>query len=144
MAGLRNVARCVLALAAAAAWGACAQPEPTKWTLWYTPGETKAGSAASRSCRTYVFATPDQADYAVAVMKGWNGPNPPTGPGAAMYTGEDVIGTLDLGSQSVHDASNGHDLNVNVIYRVRAYVPAKLRADSVCNLAERSGAARGS
>ncbi|HEY1653791.1 MAG TPA: hypothetical protein VGF86_01605 [Candidatus Tumulicola sp.] len=114
----------------------CLNARPSKWTLWYVPGQPKPGIVLSKTCQTYVFATPGQTEFAVAVAKGWV--NPPS-PDVRMYNGEDFTGTLELGSQTIHDESNGRDLNVDVIYKIRAYIPAKLRADSNCGLNQGDG-----
>lgn len=111
--------------------------QPSRWTLWYVPNQPKPGVVLSKPCRTYVFATPGQTEYAVAVIKGWTDPGAPQGRDAIMYSGEDFSGSLALGPQTIHDNSNGHDLSVTVVYRVRAYLAAKMRADSSCNIAER-------
>ena len=116
----------------------CANAQPTRWTLWYVPNQPKPGVVLRKPCHTYVFATPTQTEYVVAVIKGWSDPSAPQGPDAVMYTGEDFSGSLALGPQTIHDVSNGHDLNVDAVYRVRAYTPAKLRADTACGITEQT------
>lgn len=131
-----NAVRRLLAFFATLVLAGCLNAQPTKWTLWYVPNETKTGIMTGKPCQTYVFATPGQTEYAVAVAKGWTNPPNPT---VIVYSGEDFTGPLELGPQTIHDESNGHDLNVDVVYKIRAYMPAKLRADSNCGLGPRGG-----
>lgn len=132
-----HAARPLLAFAMLFALAGCLNAQPSRWTLWYVPNEPKPGVRLAKSCDAYVFATAGQTEYAVALFRGWNGRQPPTRIGDTMYSGEDFTGTLALGPQVLHDDSSGYNLNVNVIYRVRAYIPAKLRADAQCGIAER-------
>lgn len=128
--GMRIVALGVLAIASAAC---SAKQEPQQWRLWYIPNEPKPSAHAAQTCRTYVFATdPVPAEYAVAVIDGWTGPQRPTGNSAIMHTGESFSGPLDLGSQTIHDESNGYDVHLNVVYRIETYLAAKARADADC------------
>lgn len=130
-------ARRLLASALLFAIAGCVGAAPNRWTLWYIPNQPRPGVMLNKPCHTYVFATPGQTEFAVAEVKGWGGQDPPKGADAKMYSGEDFTGKLDLGPQTVHDESNGHDVNVQVVYRIRAYLPAKLRADSNCGIAGR-------
>lgn len=132
-----HAARPLLAFAMLFALAGCLSAQPSQWTLWYVPNQPKPGVRLAKSCDAYVFATTGQTEYAVALFRGWNGRQPPARFGDTMYSGEDFSGTLALGSQVLHDESSGYNLNVNVIYRVRAYIPAKLRADAQCGIAER-------
>jgi len=127
----------VLTLGAVAFASACAaKAEPEQWTLWYVPNEPKPGVHLSQPCGTYVFATaPIPAEYTVAVVRGWIGPNKPQGNTAVMHSGENFLGTLELGLQTIHDDSNGYDLSVNVVYKIGTYLAAKARADADCPLA---------
>lgn len=127
----------LLAFASLCVLTGCMNAQPTRWTLWYVPNEPKPGVVLSKPCHTYVFATPGQTEYAVAVFRGWADSHAPQGRDATMYSGEDFSGTLELGPQKIHDLSNGHDLSVDVVYRIRAYIPAKLRADADCDVADR-------
>ncbi len=112
----------------------CGQRAP-KWTLWYIPNESRANGPQAKPCNTYVFArSPGQSSFAVAVVKGWNGSDKPTGISATMHTGEDFSGDLALGPTTIHDDSNGYDLSVDVVYVVGPYVAAKARADADCAL----------
>lgn len=127
----------MLAIGALAFGSACsATQEPAQWTLWYIPNEPKPGDRIPAPCRTYVFATaPSPVEYAVAVIKGWTGANRPNGNTAIMHSGENFSGLLTLGSETVHDDSNGYDLNVLVVYKIGTYLAAKARADADCPLA---------
>jgi hypothetical protein len=136
MLDLHTVARRLLALLIPALLAGCMNAEPTRWTLWYEPNSPKPGVELGKPCRTYVFATPGQSQFAVAVIEGWASPQP-TGERAKMYSGEDFSGTMELGRRRIHDLSTGHDVDVNVIYRIRSYIPAKVRADADCDIAER-------
>jgi hypothetical protein len=113
--------------------GCSYKQEPTTWTLWYIPNEPKPGIRLAPPCSTYVFASaPVPAVYEVAIVRGWTGPRKPDGNTAYMHSGENFSGPLALGSNTVHDESNGYDLNVDAIYRVSTYLAAKARADANC------------
>lgn len=116
---------------------ACGSSQPpSAWTLWYIPNEPKPGDRIAAPCHTYVFATaPSPQTYSVAVIKGWTGALRPHGNTAIMHSGENFSGDLDVGSRTIHDDSNGYDLDVRVVYTIGTYLPAKARADADCPLA---------
>jgi hypothetical protein len=122
------------ATALASVFIACGgKQEPAKWTLWYVPNEPKPGIRLARPCSTYVFASaPVPATYVVAVVKGWTGSRKPEGNTAYMHSGETFTGPIALGSDTIHDESNGYDLNVDGVYKVGTYLAAKGRADADC------------
>lgn len=127
----RLCAAAVLSLACSA----CASQQPSRWTVWYSPGEPKPGVKLALHCNTYVFATaPVPVTYDVAVVQGWTGARRPSAKAAAMHSGETFSGPLDLGSHTIHDESNGYDLNVDVVYTIGTYLSAKARADADCPL----------
>jgi hypothetical protein len=118
------------------ACAACsAKQEPGKWTLWYVPNEPKPGVRLAQPCHTYVFATaPVPVAYDVAVVNGWAGAHKPEGNTANMHSGESFTGPLDLGTNTIHDESNGYDVTVTVVYKIGTYLAAKARADADCPL----------
>ena len=141
MNALRAVGRVLAAGALGITFAACSSTQvPAKWTLWYIPNESKPGLFVphAKPCNSYVFANaPDQSTYVVAVFQGWTGPRLPQGNTASMHTGESYSGLLNLGPHTIHDESNGYDLNVNVVYDIASYLPAKSRADADCGAAAR-------
>jgi hypothetical protein len=147
MNALRAVGRVLVAGALGITFAGCSSTQvPTKWTLWYIPNESEPGAIVVRTkpCNSYVFAnSPDQSTYVVAVVGGWTGPRRPQGNSASMHTGESYSGQLNLGPHTMHDESNGYDLNVDVVYYIASYLPAKSRADADCGPPARvSGATR--
>ena len=131
----RIVALGALALASASCSG---KQDANQWTLWYVPNQPKPGEKIIQTCQTYVFATaPIPVQYTVATVKGWSGDKKPQGNTALMFSGDSFTGSLDLGPQTVHDESNGYDVNVEVVYKIGTYLAAKARADADCPVAER-------
>ncbi len=136
MNALRAVLGLLMALGPGIGFAACSSTQaPSKWALWYTPNEPKPGIfvAHSKPCNAYVFASsPDQSTYVVAIVDGWTGAHPPQGNSASVQTGESYTGPLELGTNTVHDDNNGHDLKVEVVYDIGTYLAAKARADADC------------
>lgn len=128
------VGKALLAAAFISTFAACATgQEPDKWTLWYIPNEPKPGLRLAQTCNTYVFASaPVPVAYDVAVVNGWTGSRKPQGNTATMHSGENFSGRLGLGTNTIHDESNGYDLAVTVVYKIGTYLAAKARADADC------------
>ena len=133
MQGVGFFVRWILAAAILACVACSYKQEPTTWTLWYIPNEQNSGTRIVRHCSTYVFASaPVPVIYEVALIRGWTGSRKPEGNTAYMHSGENFSGTLELGSDVIHDDSNGYDLSVNIVYIVSTYLAAKVRADADC------------
>jgi hypothetical protein len=123
------------ALAAIYVLASCSSSIP-KWSVSYMepslplPSPLPRGLTPSPPCLTYVFGRAGP-DFAVATVKGWAenrvGPSNTT-----VLLGENFSGPLELGSATIHDDSNGYDLNVEVIYKTDSSTTAKAKADATC------------
>ncbi len=118
--------------AAVVAIAGCSANQPPKWTLWYIPNEPKGGVTLAKLCHTFIFASaPEPKTFRVAVVKQLSGGR--IGEQQAyLQAGDAFSGPLELGPASIHDESTGYDLNVDVVYKIDAYVAAKARADADC------------
>ncbi len=130
--------------AAVVAIAGCSANQPPKWTLWYIPNEPKGGVTLARLCHTFVFASAsDPKTFRVAVVKQLAGGK--LGEEQAyLQAGDAFSGPLELGSAIIHDDSTGYDLNVDVVYKIDAYIAAKARADADCPPVKHASAVRAS
>jgi hypothetical protein len=132
---MRNVGvfhRPILTLATVLAVAACSGNQAPKWTLWYIPNEPKTGVTLSKLCHTFIFANaPAASSFRVVTVRHLSGGK--IGEDQAyLQAGDSFTGPLELGPETIHDDSTGYDLNVDVVYKIDAYVAAKARADADC------------
>jgi hypothetical protein len=106
---------------------------PTNWTLWYIPNEPKPGLTLAKLCHTFVFSNPPEANtFRVVTIKGLGDRGKVTESAAYVNTGDVFKGPLELGPGTIHDDNAGYDMNVDVVYTIDSYLPAKKRADADC------------